>query len=116
MVKKFNFGEIWLVNLNLKTSKKPVKSGLVLIVQNQALLDIGHPSTIIIPLTSQLTREAEPLRVRIRMFDKLENDSELMIDQIRSIATRRLINGPMAQCDASVMEKVQKAITEVFGF
>jgi len=58
-------GEIWLANLNPGKGKEPGKVRPVLIVQGQALLDAKHPSTLIVPLTTQLTEDAEPLRLRV---------------------------------------------------
>jgi mRNA interferase MazF len=58
------------------------------------LLDISHPSTIIVPLTTNLIEHAEPLRIRIDALLQLEKDSDLLIDQIRSIDNKRLVKGP----------------------
>ena len=57
----------------------------MLILQDQALLDVKHPTTLIVPLTSQLIDDAYPLRVRLRATNKLKIDSDLLIDQLRSI-------------------------------
>jgi len=55
----------------------------ILVVQNQALRDAGHPSTVIIPLTAQLMDDAEPLRLRLAAEGRLDQDSDLLIDHIR---------------------------------
>ncbi len=115
MIQKINFGEIWLANLNPQSGTEPGKLRPVLIMQNQALLNADHPSTIIIPLTTNLIDGAEPLRIRIKSFSNLNKDSDLLIDQIRSIDNQRLITGPLAQCGIPFMNEVQKAITEVLG-
>jgi mRNA-degrading endonuclease toxin of MazEF toxin-antitoxin module/predicted transcriptional regulator len=64
-------GEIWLADLNPRRGTEPGKTRPVLIVQAQALLDAGHPSTLIIPLTTQRIDDAEPLRLRIAAQGKL---------------------------------------------
>ena len=114
MIQKISYGDIWLANLDPRTGTEPGKSRPVLIVQNQALLDIGHPSTIIIPLTTNLIDDAYPLRIRIKAQGSLEKDSDLLIDQIRSIDNKRLIKGPLAQCN--IMQTVQQAIMETIGY
>jgi hypothetical protein len=43
-----------------------------LILQNQALLDANHPSTLVIPLTTNLVEDSEPLRIRIIATNKLD--------------------------------------------
>jgi len=47
-------GEVWLADLHPRRGTEPGKTRPVLIVQSQALLDAGHPSTLIIPLTTNL--------------------------------------------------------------
>ena len=58
-------GEVWLANLNPRRGTEPGKTRPVLIVQAQALIDAGHPSTVIVPLSRNLIDDAEPLRIRV---------------------------------------------------
>lgn len=106
-------GEIWLANLNPGKGREPGKVRPVLIVQGQALLDAKHPSTLIVPLTSQLTEDAEPLRLRIAAQGRLVADSDLLIDQFRAIDNRRLIEGPLLRCDNELMARVYAAIRDI---
>ena len=95
MNQKINFGEIWLANLSPKVGTEVGKLRPVLIIQDQMLLDAEHPSTLIIPLTTNLIDDAEPLRIRIRPIDKLQRESDVIIDQIRAIDNQRLVKGPL---------------------
>ena len=113
MIQNLNFGEIWLADLNPKLGTEPGKMRPVLIIQSQTLLNINHPSTLIIPLTTRLIDDVEPLRVRLLAMDRLEKDSDLLIDQIRAIDNKRLIKGPLTKCDINFMRKVQRAIFDV---
>ncbi|HKN01697.1 MAG TPA: type II toxin-antitoxin system PemK/MazF family toxin [Candidatus Binataceae bacterium] len=106
-------GEVWLATLNPRRGAEPGKTRPVLIVQAQALMAAGHPTTVIIPLTTNLVEEAEPLRVRIPAADRLRQASDLLIDQIRSIDNGRLIQGPLTTLDDSLMARVAAAIGEV---
>jgi len=108
-------GTIWLANLNPQKGTEPGKTRPVLILQDQALLDAGHPSTIIIPLTTNLIDDAEPLRVRVKAREQLERDSDLLIDQIRAIDNRRLTSGPLAALEPEMMQRVHSAVLEVTG-
>lgn len=85
----------------------------VLIVQGQALQDAGHPSTLIVPLTTNLMDDAEPLRLRVLARERLDRDSDLLIDQLRAIDNRRLTAGPLARLSAEAMRAVYQAIAEV---
>lgn len=106
-------GEIWLANLNPRRGTEPGKKRPVLIVQAQALLDAGHPSSVIIPLTTNLVDDAEPLRIRVQASGRLERNSDLLIDQLRAIDNRRLIQGPIAAVPRDFMDRIGRAIREV---
>src|SRR4029077_801355 len=106
-------GEVWLANLNPRRGTEAGKTRPVLIVQAQALIDAGHPSTLIVPLTTNLVSEAEPLRIRVPAQSALRRDSDLLIDQLRAVDNRRLVEGPLARLDESMMERVAVAIREV---
>ncbi|MDN5942410.1 MAG: type II toxin-antitoxin system PemK/MazF family toxin [Nitrospira sp.] len=108
-----NRGEVWLANLNPMRGTEPGKTRPVLIVQAQALLDANHPSTLIIPLTTKLVEDAEPLRLRVAASGQLRHDSDLLIDQLRAIDNRRLVQGPMTRLSSMVMNRVEEAIKDV---
>jgi mRNA interferase MazF len=115
MSSPFRHGEIRLANLNPGRGSEPGKIRPVLLLQNQALLDAGHPSTLVIPLTTNLIDDVEPLRLRIRASGKLTKDSDLLVDQIRAIDNRRLINDALLQLDESTLASVYNAVQEVAG-
>jgi mRNA interferase MazF len=110
-----NHGEIWLANLNPGRGSEPGKIRPVLILQNQALLDADHPSTLVVPLTTNLVDDAEPLRLRIAATNKLDKDSDLLLDQLRAIDNTRLIEGPLHRLDETTMHHVYSAVAEVMG-
>jgi mRNA interferase MazF len=111
----FRHGEIWLANLNPGRGTEPGKVRPVLLLQNQALLDAGHPSTLIIPLTTNLIDDAEPLRLRVSAGNGLDKDSDLLVDQVRAIDNKRLIDGPLQQLDEQFLRRVYQAVAEVVG-
>lgn len=115
MTQKIKHGEIWLANLNPRRGTEPGKSRPVLVIQDQTLLDIQHPSTIIIPLTTKLVENAAPLRLRIKARENLEKDSDLLIDQLRAIDNKRFKSGPLTRCNDDFMQRVFDAINEVIG-
>ena len=115
MTPVIDHGTIWLANLNPGKGTEPGKTRPVLVLQDQALLDAGHPSTIVIPLTTNLIDDAEPLRIRVKARDLLVKDSDLLIDQIRAIDNRRLTSGPIATLDPELMQKIHHAVLEVTG-
>jgi mRNA interferase MazF len=108
-------GEIWLADLNPPHGTEPGKVRPVLIVQSQALLDAQHPSTYVIPLTTKLVDDAEPLRIRIGAAGRLLKDSDLLLDQMRAIDNRRLTSGPLLRLSGSDLGKVIRALLELIG-
>jgi len=108
-------GEVWLANMNPGKGTEPGKTRPVLIVQAQALLDTGHPSTLVIPLTTRLIDDADPLRLRLSAQARLDKASDLLIDQLRAIDNRRLISGPLMTCTHAFMQQVDCCIQEVLG-
>ena len=103
----FERGEIWLADLDPSRKTRPV-----LIVQSQALLDVEHPSTLIIPLTTNLVEDAEPLRIRVPALRRLRRESDLLVDQIRAIDNRRMVKGPLARLGQDLIAQVREAILE----
>lgn len=106
-------GSVWLANLNPRRGTEPGKIRPVLIVQSQALLDADHPSTLVVPLTTRLVEDAEPLRLCLPAQGRLKKDSDLLLDQLRAIDNRRLTEGPLLQCSSQFMARVDAVLREV---
>lgn len=115
MIQRLKTGEIWLANLNPNKGTEPGKTRPVLVLQDQALLDSLHPSTLIIPLTTNLIENAHPLRIRVNAQDNLEKDSDLLIDQLRSVDNKRLVRGPLAAILKDQLISIYDAVCEVIG-
>lgn len=106
-------GEVWLADLDPPHGTEPGKTRPVLILQAQALLDAAHPSTLVVPLTTNLVDNAEPLRIRVRRQQRVRQDSDLLIDQLRALDNRRLVQGPLARLNDRLMRDVGDAVREV---
>lgn len=85
----------------------------VLVVQARALLEAGHPSTLAIPLTTNVVTDAQRLRVHIPASGRLRRGSDALIDQLRALDNRRLVEGPLMRLPPSAMGVVSEAIREV---
>ena len=84
--------EIWSANLDPQIGTEPGKIRPVLIVQNNLLNKVPHPSTLVCPLTTKIITEANILRVSIGINKaNLEYSSDILIDQIRAIDNRRFV-------------------------
>ena len=84
--------DIWISDLEPARGTEPGKVRPVLILQTD-LLNNEHPSTIICPITTNIEKESTILRVHIKKGTAgLKFDSDVMIDQMRAIDNKRLIN------------------------
>lgn len=89
LIKQF---EIWVADLNPKIGTEPGKTRPVLIVQTNLLNRIPHPSTIICPITTNVKKDSEILRVHLRKGTaNLHQACDIMIDQVRAIDNKRLM-------------------------
>jgi len=106
-------GEIWLANLNpSKKSNEMGKVRPVLVYQNDELNHSDYPTTIIIPLTTHLIDDAEPIRMRINKKEKLKEDSDLVITHIRAIDNNRFIE-KLTMLNNVQMQKVKDLFEEI---
>ena len=62
----FKRGGVYLVNLNPSKGTEPGKMRPCVVVQSNFLNDVEHPSTTVLPLTTQLIDDAQPLRFPMR--------------------------------------------------
>jgi mRNA interferase MazF len=84
--------EIWIADLNPQIGTEPGKTRPVMVIQSDLLNKIPHPSTIICPLTTNVEKEAEILRVHLKKgMSNLHEACDIMIDQIRAIDNKRLV-------------------------
>ncbi len=106
-------GEIWLANLNPQKQANEVgKIRPVLVMQGDALNRTMYPSVIVMPLTTQLVDDAEPLRFRITPRQKLEKVSDLLVAHIRAIDRNRLIE-KLAELTVEELRQVQMLLDEI---
>jgi mRNA interferase MazF len=105
--------EIWLANLNpVKKSNEIGKVRPVLVYQSDELNHSDYPTTIIIPLSTKLVDDAEPIRMRINKKEKLKEDSDLVLTHIRAIDNNRFIE-KLATLDIKQMQKVKELFEEI---
>jgi len=106
--------EIWLADLNPQIGTEPGKIRPVLIVQSDLLNRIPHLSTLVCPLTTNLTSGAGILRVFVRRgVANLHQDCDIMIDQIREIDNKRLTK-KIGNLPTQLVELVKENILIIF--
>jgi mRNA interferase MazF len=114
-------GWFYLADLNPPHGTEAGKTRPVLVLQTDLLNQHGHPSSIILPVTTNVQDNAEPLRVRVKASSKGFNvDSDIMIDQIRAIDNKRLYKQnsnqlikKIAPADSGVLTEVENCVKKV---
>lgn len=80
---------VYTADLNPRFGTEPGKVRPVVVVQTN-LLNEDHPSTIVCPITTKIHPDAEILRIHLKKGEAgLEKDSDIIVDQIRSIDNKR---------------------------
>lgn len=108
-------GEIWLVNLNpAKKSNEMGKVRPVVVFQNDELNQSDYPTTIVIPLSTSLVDDAQPIRMRISAREDLEKDSDIVVTQIRAIDNDRFIQ-KLASLTLDEMSLLKELLDEILS-
>lgn len=111
----FKKGEIYLARLNPRKGNEVGKVRPIFIYQTDMLNDIGHPTTIVLPLSTYLIDEAYPLRYRVACRDKLELDSDILCEQIRAIDNQRIISEKLATLSIQEVLEIDEQVKIVLG-
>ena len=112
----FERGGVYLASLYPSKGSEVGKRRPVLIVQTDLLNSIGHATSIILPLTTVIIKDAFPLRFDIKKRDNIKKDSQLLCDQIRTIDIARLDGEKLAQLSAEEMFQIEQQVQMVLDF
>ena len=111
----FKRGEIILVNLEPVTGSEQGKIRPVLIIQNDVSNEFS-PTIIIASITSKIYEKEYPTNVFISKSDsKLDKDSTILLNQIRTIDKSRIIK-KISNLNNFIMKKVDLAIKVSLNF
>jgi len=111
----FKRGDIHLINFNPSKGTEAGKIRPALILQCDDLNKADHPSTIVLPMTTQRTVGTNPLRLTLKARDKLQQDSDIMIDQPRAIDNQRITSEPLTTLSKTEMTTVEQYMKIILG-
>lgn len=110
-------GEIWEVDFEPQTHmEEPGKRRRpALVLQTNTLNTAKHSTTIIIPGTTGIYRDASgdgfPLRVPIGKPGNVQEETDLLVDQIRAVSNRRFFGDkPLATLAPNHLKRVMQAL------
>ena len=106
---------MWIAYLNPNRGREVGKIRPVLVIQGDWLSAAQERTVVVLPLTSRVRLDAEPLRVTIRARGGLHMDSQVIVDQPRTLDRERLGDGPLTELSNSEMMDVERSLLAVLG-
>lgn len=108
-------GQIWVANLNPNRGREIGKVRPVLVIQADWLSDAQLRTVIVLPLSTAIRPETEPLRIVVPARGGLREDSQVLVDQPRTLDRERLGDGPLATLSRDEMMRVEENFLAVIG-
>ena len=113
---RINQFEIWIADLNPQIGTEAGKTRPVLVVQTNLLNKILHPSTIVCPITTNVQKDADILRVHLKKgMANLQEHCDVMVDQIRAIDNKRLIK-KVGSLPTELIDRIKENIAIMIDF
>ncbi len=111
---KYRRGDIWLTNLDPVVGSEQGKTWPVVIIQNDVANEYS-PVVIVAAITTAGGPKEYPTEVRVQAQEGgLKRDSVILLNQIRTIDKRRLIEH-WGELTSQTMEKVDEALKISLG-
>jgi len=107
-------GRLYLADLSPRFGTEPGKTRPVLVIQNNLLNEIGHPSTWVLPCTTLVAGDNLLRVVLPGGIAGNREDCEVMIDQSRSIDNRRFVHA-LSALPQSILAEVEHKLRLVAG-
>ncbi|GGB11433.1 hypothetical protein GCM10011496_35450 [Polaromonas eurypsychrophila] len=119
---KLKRGQVWEVDFEPQSHKEEPGelSRPALVIQTNVLNSAWHATTIVIPGTTNTYRDAQgdgyPLRVALGKLGKMQEETDLLIDQIRTISNRRVMGDkPITELPRTHIKRVEEALRILVG-
>ena len=107
-------GDIVLVDFNPQKKKEEVGKVRPAVILSDTQLNEVLDLVTVVALTTNLIEDAEPLRIRIAPRERLEKESDVMVEQLRSLSKRR-IGERLASLSEEELEKIAYGVRTMLG-
>jgi len=105
----YSRGDVVLVNFNPQKRAEEVSKVRPAIVISDSDLNQVLDLVTVVAMTTNLIDSAEPLRIRITKRDNLKQDSDAMIEQLRSVSKHR-IGEKLTSLNSNELRKIEYGI------
>ncbi len=106
---EYKRGDIVLVNFNSQKKAQEISKIRPAIIISDTELNNVLDLISVVALTTNLIDDALPLRVRIVKKDLLKEDSDAMVEQLRSVSKSR-IGGKLSSLNSQQLEQIEYGI------
>lgn len=108
-------GEIWVASFKPWRGMEVGKARPCVLLQADWLTAETAGTLVVLPLTSQLWKGAEALRLEISPRGRLRESSWVMIDKIQALDAGRFREGPLGNLDGHEMTVIEQKLNAVLG-
>lgn len=108
---------VYLVDLNPRIGTKPGKIRPCVVVQDDVLNEVEHPSTVILPITSKgIEKKASALRIFLPQGEAgLQMDSMVLVDQFLAWDNQRF-RRHLGDLSLEKQVELESACRDFFGW
>ena len=114
LIKKF---DVLLVNFNPARGTMPGKIRPAIVIQTNSLNKVGHPSTLVIPISSKAYQNTSILRIKIEASSSngLDKISFAVLDQLTAIDNSK-IKQRIGELDLISKSDIMYGLKSIFDF
>lgn len=102
-------------NLNPNRGREVGKVRPVLVIQADWLSEAQSRTVVVLPLSTEIRPEMAPLRIIIPARDGLRVDSQILVDQPRTLDRERIGDGPLSALSPDEMARVEENLLAAMG-
>lgn len=105
-------GEIWIASLDPRRGVEVGKQRPVVILQTDYLNDLGHPTVVVAPISSQQKGE-NILRLRVENEGLNRGAGYILVDQVRALDVASRLKKKVGKLRIAEMSAVSRALGAV---
>jgi mRNA interferase MazF len=109
-------GGVYLARLDPVKGAEVGRLTPVVVLTDQALLDVSPPHVFVCPLTGQYDPDYQALHVSLPARDSLKVSSYALVEHCRAISTRRLLSDRLAKLEIDEINEIIRRLHRLVGW
>jgi len=107
---------VYLARLDPAKGAEVGKLRPVVVLSDQALLDVSPPHVFVCPLGGQSDTDYQALHVSLPARDSLKVTSYALVEHFRAISTRRLLSDRLAKLEIDEINEIIRRLHRLVGW